>query len=135
MHLRPSLTALVLFLVVAITPLCSQQLDVPQVFRYSATLPTAQREGTQHLVEVIARIYANDLGGSPLWTERFEIVPDQNWRVSMLLGSTGAVGLPATIFGDNAARWISLQVAGFEESPRAALISVPYALKARDADT
>src|SRR6266702_523600 len=136
MKLRPSSFVLLLFAIIAITSLCSsQQPDVPQVFRYTSTLPEAQRVGTPHLVGIIVRIYTNDLGGSPLWMERFDVVPDANWRVSMLLGSTGAVGLPATIFADNAARWVSLQADGFDESSRAALISVPYALKARDADT
>jgi hypothetical protein len=134
MILRPSLAASLLCVFLLVSPAVSQQPDVPQVFRYTYTIPLAQRVGSQHSVAIAARIYSNDLGGSPIWVESFQLTPDANWRVSVFLGNT-AGGLPPTIFEYNAARWISVQLDGFEESTRAALISVPYALKARDADT
>jgi hypothetical protein len=131
--LRPSIALAVILCALAL-PIAAQQPDVPQVFRYTYTLPESQRVSAGMTLDSTVRIYSNDLGGSPIWLERFRLVPDLNWRLSIYLGSTTG-GLPPSIFQSNAARWISVQIEGFEESPRAALISVPYALKARDADT
>lgn len=131
--LRPSIAVAVILLVLAVC-VFAQQPDVPQVFRYAYTVPESQRVNSGASLDATVRIYSNDLGGSPIWLERFRLVPDTNWRLSIYLGSTTG-GLPPSIFQANAARWISVQIEAYEESPRAALISVPYALKARDADT
>jgi YVTN family beta-propeller protein len=51
------------------------------------------------------------------------------------LGATSSEGLPAYLFADGAARWLGVQVAGQAEEARVALVAVPYAMKAKDADT
>ncbi len=110
----------------------AQQPGVPALFRYSARL--ANWDGSQQPVLVTARLYSNANGGWPLWLESYTLTPDSTGKVTMLIGGTTG-GLPPAIFADNAPRWVSLQVADGQESPRELLISVPYALKARDADT
>lgn len=53
----------------------------------------------------------------------------------MTLGATKSDGLPAELFTSAEARWLGVQVAGQPEQPRTLLLSVPYALKAGDAET
>jgi hypothetical protein len=134
MFIRPSMIALALLVTLVVSPVQSQAPDVPQVFRYTSALPAEQQTGSPHPLRLTARIYANDVGGYPIWVENFSVTPDTDWRVSILLGSENIAGLPSSIFHSNTARWISLQVDGFDESARVPLISVPYALKSRDAD-
>ena len=134
MTIRTATVLVGTLLCLMIAPLSAQVYDVPQTFLYSSTLPESQHIGTPHGLRLTARIYQSDTATFPIWTESFNATPDEHLRVSILLGSTGA-GLPAYLFSENSMRWISLQVDGSDETPRVALVSVPYALKARDADT
>src|SRR5208282_2432797 len=59
----------------------------------------------------------------------------KNGHYSALLGSATAHGLPADVFVAGEARWLAVQVSGQAEQPRTLLFSVPYALKALDAET
>jgi hypothetical protein len=52
-----------------------------------------------------------------------------------MLGSTTTQGLPAALFSSGEARWLGVQTQGQPEQPRVLLVSVPYALKAVDAQT
>src|SRR6202050_5201877 len=52
-----------------------------------------------------------------------------------MLGSTTSQGLPADLFASGEARWLGVQAQGQTEQPRTLLMSVPYALKALDAET
>jgi hypothetical protein len=71
-------------------------------------------------------------GGTALWTETLPVSADERGRYAAHLGSTAA--LPQEVFRAEQARWVGTSVQG-REMPRAALVSVPYALKAADADT
>jgi hypothetical protein len=53
------------------------------------------------------------------------------------MGATLAEGMPLELFTSGEPRWLGVQFnrAGESEQPRALLVSVPYALKAADADT
>jgi len=51
------------------------------------------------------------------------------------LGETKSEGLPANLFASGEARWLGVQAQGQAEQPRVLLLSVPYALKAGDAQT
>ncbi len=51
------------------------------------------------------------------------------------LGAASTEGLPLDLFTSGGARWLGVRVNGGEEQPRVLLISVPYALKAADAET
>jgi hypothetical protein len=65
----------------------------------------------------------------------------QNVRVdtaghyTIQLGSTKADGLPVELFSSAQAQWLGVQLQGQAEQPRVMLVSVPYALKAADAET
>ena len=81
-------------------------------------------------------IYRDEQGGSPLWSETQSVTTDATGHYSVLLGSANGAGLPAEALanGDASARWLSISIEGASAQPRLLLVSVPFALKAEDAD-
>jgi hypothetical protein len=82
-------------------------------------------------------IYSEEKGGTPLWQETQQVAVDANGRYSVLLGATHPDGLPLDLFASGDARWLERRFngAGKHDPARVLLASVPYALKASDADT
>jgi hypothetical protein len=67
--------------------------------------------------------------------ETQNVQADKAGHYSVALGSTSSQGLPANVFASGEARWLGVQVQGQPEQARVLLMSVPYALKALDAET
>jgi len=89
-------------------------------------------------VEVVTLgVYAEQQGGAPLWQETQSIDVDAAGRYALLLGATETDGIPLDVFASGEARWLGMVWArpGEVEGPRTRLTSVPYALRASDADT
>jgi hypothetical protein len=108
---------------------------VPSLVRFTGTLSSADGApltGSQGLTFVL---YQEESGGTPLWTETQNVQADGNGRYSVMLGSATALGLPPGVFMTGEARWLAVQVNGQAERARTLLVSVPYALKAADAET
>jgi hypothetical protein len=101
---------------------------VPPVIRFSGTLAVAPGR-----VPVTFGLYQEETGGEPLWAETQTLLVDAAGRYSVVLGLTTA--LPAELFLGGQARWLDVAVEGLAPQPRRLLVSVPYALKAADADT
>jgi hypothetical protein len=80
-------------------------------------------------------IYSEEYSGSPLWMETQNIQADTKGNYTVQLGATTSSGLPLELFSSGEARWLGVRVNGGEEQPRVLLLSVPYALKAADAET
>jgi len=80
-------------------------------------------------------IYREEAGGSPLWLETQNVQADVKGNYTAQLGATTAEGLPQELFTSGEARWLGVRINGGEEQPRVLLVSVPYALKAADAQT
>jgi hypothetical protein len=80
-------------------------------------------------------IYQQQEGGAPLWLETQNVTTDAGGRYSILLGNTSASGLPNDLFSPREQRWLGVQVQGQTEQARVLLVSVPYAMKAAEADT
>ena len=82
-------------------------------------------------------IYHDETGGQPIWQETQNVVIGANGRFNVLVGSSTTDGLPLDVFSSGQARWLGVQFhrPGEPEQPRFELLSVPYALKASDADT
>jgi hypothetical protein len=108
---------------------------VPPLVKFSGTLNDSTGKPLNGVVGVTFSLYQDERGGSPLWLETQNVTADTNGHYSVMLGSTTSTGLPADIFAAGEARWIAVQVQGQSESPRVLLLSVPYALKAGDAQT
>ena len=80
-------------------------------------------------------IYSEESGGSPLWLETQNIQADAKGNYMVQLGATKPEGLPLDLFTSGEARWLGVTINGGQEQPRLLLLSVPYALKAADAET
>ncbi len=85
---------------------------------------------------VTLAIYADQVGGAPLWQETQNVAVDTKGRYALLLGATSPEGIPAAVLAAGA-QWLGTKFdrPGEVESPRGQLTSVPYTLRAADADT
>lgn len=108
------------------------QSPVPKLVRFNGTSQHASStEG------VTLAVYREQTGGAPLWQEVQNVDVDAEGRYSLLMGSTLNDGMPMELFRSGEPRWLGVQFSrpGEVEQPRVLLVSVPYALKASDADT
>jgi hypothetical protein len=109
---------------------------VPRLIKFSGTLLDAQgKPVATGPVGVTFALYAEQTGGASLWLETQNVHPDENGYYSVLLGSETATGVPMELFASGEARWLGIQVERQPEQARVLLVSVPYALKAGDAQT
>jgi len=109
---------------------------VPRLVRFAGSFhaPVNQPAGP---VGATFAIYGQQEGGTPLWTEDRNVEPDANGNYTVLLGSASNEGVPVELFTAGESRWLQVKfyVPGEVDLPRVLLVSVPYALKAGDADT
>jgi hypothetical protein len=108
---------------------------VPRLLQFSATLKDAAARPLAGAASVTFALYAEQEGGTALWSEPQNVLADSNGHYSVLLGAATAAGIPAELFGTGQSRWLGVTVARHEEMPRVLLASVPYALRAADAET
>jgi trimeric autotransporter adhesin len=108
---------------------------VPPVVKFSGVLNDVNSKALTGTVGVTFSFYSESEGGAALWVETQNVTPDRTGHYSVILGSTTSQGLPAGVFANGEARWLGVQVQGQTEQPRTLLMSVPYALKALDAET
>jgi hypothetical protein len=101
---------------------------LPRLVKYTGSAPAGSSS-------VTFAIYDSPSASAPLWLETQSVTVDESGRYSVLLGSTQAEGLPADIFASGEARWLGVKVGEATEGTRTMLVSVPYALKAGDAET
>jgi trimeric autotransporter adhesin len=86
-------------------------------------------------IDLAFSLYAEEAGGEPLWQETQRVEVDATGHYSALLGSTQPEGLPTELFKSAQAQWLGVARQGDQEQPRIMLVSVPFALKAGDAET
>ncbi len=112
-------------------------LAVPRLIKFAGTLKDAQGKPLGNTVGLTFAIYKEQEGGAPLWLETQNAQLDEQGHYSVLLGATKSEGLPLELFSSGEPRWLGIQVqsSGEVEGSRVLLVSVPYALKAADADT
>jgi trimeric autotransporter adhesin len=111
------------------------EVTVPRLMRFSGVARGSGDTAQPGVVGVTFAFYAESTGGSPLWIETQNVQTDANGHYSVLLGSTTAEGLPADVFTSEQARWVGVRISGEPEQARVLLPSVPYAIKAGDAET
>jgi len=109
--------------------------EVPRLFKFGGTLLDAQDRPMAGPVGVTFALYSQQTGGAALWIETQNVKPDANGVYTVLLGANSTNGVPAELFASGEARWLAVQVERQAEQPRVLLVSVPYALKAKDAET
>src|SRR5579863_9558687 len=116
-------------------PSSSSSAVVPQMMNFSGRATDAQGKVINGVAGVTFAIYKDQYEGSPLWMETQNIQPDSKGNYTAQLGATTSEGLPLQLFSSGEARWLGVRINGGEEQPRVLLLSVPYALKAADAQT
>jgi hypothetical protein len=128
-------------LVLWLTPVLAQQATnstgsaVPHMVRFSGVLRDATGQPLKGTVGLTFALYREQEGGAPLWLETQNVAADNSGRYTVSLGITRNEGLPVELFSSGEARWLGVQPDGQAEQPRVLLLSVPYALKAADAET
>src|SRR5580698_133354 len=108
---------------------------VPQLVNYSGKAIDSGGHPVVGMQGMTFAIYSEQLNGSPLWIETQNVQPDANGNYTVQLGAATTGGLPLNLFSSGEARWLGVRINGGEEPPRVLLLSVPYALKAADAET
>jgi hypothetical protein len=109
--------------------------QVPRLIKFSGVAQDQTHKPVSGVVGVTFSLYKDQQGGSPLWVETQNVQVDATGHYTVMLGSASADGVPLSLFSSAEAHWISTQIAGQPEQPRVLLLSVPYALKAADAET
>jgi hypothetical protein len=104
---------------------------ISNTFHPANGLPVAPVES------VTFSVYSEETGGTPFWQETQNVNLDAESRYTALLGSTLNDGVPLDLFSSSEPRWLGVVFnrPGETEQPRVRLASVPYALKASDAET
>src|SRR6266436_8419919 len=112
-------------------------LPVPRLVKFAGTLKDELGKARTGMVGVTFAIYKEQERGAALWLETQNVELDEQGRYTVLLGSTKSEGLPLELFTTGEPRWLGVQVnlPKEVEQPRVLLVSVPYALKAADAET
>ena len=110
---------------------------VPRLINISGIFRPANGQPAGAVETVTLSIYADPEGGAPIWQETQTIALDRQGRYTLLLGASQADGIPAEVFRSGDAHWLGtvFERAGEVEGPRVRITSVPYALRASDADT
>jgi hypothetical protein len=111
--------------------------SVPPLIAFNGMLTDRDGRPLSGVAGVTFALYRDQRGGAPIWTENQNVQFDAQGRYTVWLGVTQPGGLPNDLFSSGEPRWLGIQsqVPGEEEQPRVFLFSVPYALKAADADT
>jgi Chaperone of endosialidase len=108
---------------------------VPPLIKFNGTLRDLAGKPLTGPVDVSFSLYAEELGGVPLWFETQTVQASSLGHYAVLLGAMTPAGVPMELFAAGEARWLGVQVSNLPEQPRVLLVSVPYAMKAGDAET
>jgi len=133
--------ALLLSATVAAQSPCADTHDncssVPRFIRFTGSLVDSAGQPRTGVLGVTFSIYGQPFDGTPLWQEVQNVSLGSQGRYSVILGLTTTEGLPLEIFNSPGPLWLGVwpQLEGEKEHSRVILVSVPYALKAADAET
>ena len=111
--------------------------SIPRLIRFSGPVREADGKIPTGSVTLTFSLYTTQTGGAPLWSETQRVNLDAQGDYLVLLGASLPAGLPQDLFTSEQALWLGVQpqLSGVGELPRVLLVSVPYALKAADAET
>ncbi len=108
---------------------------VPRLVTFIGKTTDFQGKPISGIAGVTFAIYKEQYEGAPLWLETQNVRLDAKGNYSVQLGASKSDGLPLDLFSSGEARWLGVRMNGGEEQPRVLVLSVPYALKAADAQT
>jgi hypothetical protein len=110
---------------------------VPRLVKFSGLLKDVSGNLLTNTVGITFAVYSEETGGVPLWQETQNVQLSQG-RYTVFLGEGTSGGIPAELFASGQSQWLGIRIllpGEEEEQARLFLTSVPYALKAVDADT
>jgi hypothetical protein len=107
---------------------------VPRLIRHNGVYQTSGQQAQSGATGIAFSIYRQQFDGTPLWSEIQNVQLDKDGRYTVLLGSTISEGMPVDLFTTPEPRWLEVEVNQVKQ-PRVLLSSVPYAMKAVDAET
>jgi hypothetical protein len=120
---------------VTATPLAaSAPTAVPGLIPYAGIAEDRDGKPLSGSASITFQIFRDEQGGEPLWVETQKAAFDASGRYTVQLGASSPTGLPATAFASGEGRWLEVQIGGQEPQPRVLITSVPYAMKAADAE-
>jgi hypothetical protein len=110
---------------------------VPHLVKFNGVVRDSAGKPGTGTVGMMFSVYSASTGGIPLWQETQNVQLDSQGRYAILLGAATIDGIPPALFQSGDPRWLGVQVLmpGEVEQPRVLLVSVPYALRAGDAQT
>jgi hypothetical protein len=108
---------------------------VPRLIRIQGTVQDEAGRPLTGNTEVTFSLYKNENDQAAIWQENQNVPLDATGHYNVLLGTSNEAGLPLEIFSQGEGRWLGVRPDGQAEQPRVLLLSVPYALKAADAET
>jgi hypothetical protein len=113
---------------------CSQK--IPRLVTFNGSLRDLDGQPRTGTVGITFAIYTAPSGGQRLWQETQNVQLDQQGHYEAMLGAMSQ-GIPLDLFSSGEPRWLGVQaqLPNEDEQPRVLLVSVPYALKAADAET
>jgi hypothetical protein len=136
---RHSLASLMLSLLLAGVLVAQEaaqlSVTVPRLVNFSGKVVGPEDKPVSGIAGIAFSIYKDQYEGAPLWMETQNVTADAEGNYSVQLGATKPQGLPLDLFSSGEARWLGVRINNGEEQPRVLLLSVPYALKAADAQT
>ena len=136
---RQCATSVLLFVATTVAFAQTQSnVAVPRLVRFTGAVHRADPSISSPSTEsVTLAVYREQTGGTPLWQEVQNVSVDAEGRYSLLMGATVNEGMPVDLFNAGEPRWLGVLFnrAGETEQSRVLLVSVPYALKAADAET
>lgn len=124
----------------SLTPLLAQETTattIPHLVRFTGTFHSANGLLVGPTESATLSVYAEEQGGSPLWQETQNVALDAEGHYTAMLGATQNEGVPMDLFTTSSPRWLGVMFnrPGETEQPRVQLVSVPYAMRAADAET
>ena len=112
----------------------SNRVAVPRFIKFNGTLSDINGNPLNGTAEVIFTLYKQEADQEPVWTETQAVQFDAKGNYTVLLGATQSGGLPVELFSSAEAHWLGVEVQGQPQPARTLLVSVPYALKAVEAE-
>jgi hypothetical protein len=110
------------------------RIAVPRLIKFNGTLTDFSGNPLNGTTEVTFTLYKQESDTEPVWTETQIVQFDSKGNYTVLLGSTQSEGLPVELFASSEAHWLGVEVQGQPLPPRTLLVSVPYALRAVEAE-
>jgi hypothetical protein len=115
-------------------PAQENQATTPRVLKFSGVLMDLAGKPLSGPTEVTFKLYRHEADEDALWAETQTLEVDKEGRYTVLLGATQAEGIPVELFSSAEAHWLGVEIQGQAQQPRTLLVSVPYALKAVEAE-